>query len=176
MNRHRLGLNDRFRACIPHFFSPPDSPLTLDPLPDAPEPQARPRVTAAMVPAMENNKPYRPPFWQSRVYGEPYGDFNRQPKPHAVVKVDKPAAGGRAAAGGEDMNRHLRAASARGERTPGGGSGPGGGGSRPKSAAAAKNHGYGRPAVRGGVAEAAYNHNLAIGGKLQDLEVRRGGI
>ena len=38
-------------------------------------------------------KPYRPPFWESKVYGEPYGDFNRRPPPRAVVRVAKPAPG-----------------------------------------------------------------------------------
>jgi hypothetical protein len=55
-----------------------------------------------VVTAAEKNKPYRPPFWQSRVYGEPYGDFNRAPKPQPVVRVNTAAAGvgGGGAAGG----------------------------------------------------------------------------
>ena len=42
---------------------------------------------------MERDKPYRPPFWESKKFGEPYGDFNRVAKPKAVVVVPKPPAG-----------------------------------------------------------------------------------
>ena len=45
------------------------------------------------VPAMARDAPYRPPFWESKKYGEPYGDFNRRPPPRAVVKVAKPPVG-----------------------------------------------------------------------------------
>ena len=138
-----------------------------------PHKQARQRINPAVVPAMEKNKPYRPPFWQSKVYGEPYGDFNRQPKPQAVVRVnggDKPAAGGEAGkAGGGGLNLR-RPTSA---RIPATKAAAATAASRPKSAVAAKRQGQvGRPTQRGDgvVAEAAYNHNLAIGGKLQDLE------
>lgn len=114
------------------------------------------------MPALEK-KPYRPPFWQSKVYGEPYGDFNRQPKPQAVVRVEKPAAGGRAANARADLNNKLRPTSARDPSN------------RPRAAAAAsrpKSAAVGRPTQdrATGAAGAAYNHNLAIGGKLQDLE------
>ena len=42
---------------------------------------------------MERDKPYRPPFWESKKFGEPYGDFNRVAKPKAVVVVLQAPAG-----------------------------------------------------------------------------------
>lgn len=40
----------------------------------------------------------RPPFWQSKLYGEPFGEFNRNPP--KVVAVNDPAALGRLREGG----------------------------------------------------------------------------
>ena len=68
----------------PSFHAQPDVPSVRS--------QVRDRVKNPVVPAMEK-KAYRPPFWESKVYGEPYGDFNRRPPPRAVVRVAKPAPG-----------------------------------------------------------------------------------
>ena len=56
----------------PSFHAQPDVPSVRS--------QVRDRVKNPVVPAMEK-KAYRPPFWESKVYGEPYGDFNRRPRP-----------------------------------------------------------------------------------------------
>ena len=65
-------------------------------MPGCPDPQARrERALAPELPAMERDKPYRPPFWESKKFGEPYGDFNRVAKPKAVVVVPKPPRGSR---------------------------------------------------------------------------------
>ena len=45
-----------------------------------------------MVPAAEH-KAYRQPFWESKKFGEPYGDFNRKPPPRNVVRVAPPSPG-----------------------------------------------------------------------------------
>jgi WD40 repeat protein len=49
-------------------------------------------VKDPVVPAAEP-KAYRPPFWESKKFGEPYGDFNRKPPPRNVVRVAPPSPG-----------------------------------------------------------------------------------
>ena len=61
------------------------SPPSLTPIP-IPLHQARARVKDPVVPAPAP-KAYRPPFWESKRFGEPYGDFNREPPPRNVVRV-----------------------------------------------------------------------------------------
>ena len=60
-------------------------PSVADAHPD-PLHQARARVKDPVVPAPAL-KAYRPPFWESKRFGEPYGDFNREPPPRNVVRV-----------------------------------------------------------------------------------------
>jgi len=37
------------------------------------------------MPGAPEPKAYRPPFWQSKIYGEPFGDFNRRDPPREAV-------------------------------------------------------------------------------------------
>ena len=85
----------RARGCVPWSapsvgcsISPDVSrslPPSLTPIP-IPLHQARARVKDPVVPAPAL-KAYRPPFWESKRFGEPYGDFNREPPPRNVVRV-----------------------------------------------------------------------------------------
>ena len=72
----------------------PDSRVLLPPHPSRPtlDEQRRERARAPDIPRAED-KPFRPPFWDSKAYGEPYGDFNRAPKPKPVVFVERAPAG-----------------------------------------------------------------------------------
>ena len=95
-----VAFGTRRRPPAPTRIAPfvvPSAPRVADaPHPSlaaAPPAQVRARVKHPHVPAMARDAPYRPPFWESKKYGEPYGDFNRRPPPRAVVKVAKPPVG-----------------------------------------------------------------------------------
>ena len=84
------GVRTRTLASRARFLLVSEPP-SLTPIRN-PHHQARPRVKDPVVPAAEP-KAYRPPFWESKKFGEPYGDFNRKPPPRNVVRVAPPSPG-----------------------------------------------------------------------------------
>jgi hypothetical protein len=115
---------------------------------------------------MERHKPYRPPFWESKKFGEPYGDFNRVAKPKPVVVVAKPVAGMPTTdLKGRPVLRDNATLRASGKLSTGK---AGGAAVAPVAALAKKT---GRLSIKEEEAvDAAYRHNLAVGNRLQELE------
>ena len=126
----------------------------------------RERAHAPELPAMERHKPYRPPFWESKKFGEPYGDFNRVAKPKPVVVVAKPVAGMPTTdLKGRPVLRDNATLRASGKLSTGK---AGGAAVAPVAALAKKT---GRLSIKEEEAvDAAYRHNLAVGNRLQELE------
>lgn len=55
------------------------------------------------MPGAPEPKAYRPPFWQSKIYGEPFGDFNRRDPPRETARP-----GRKKGQGGEDYAKPYR--------------------------------------------------------------------
>ncbi|KAK3270161.1 hypothetical protein CYMTET_21428 [Cymbomonas tetramitiformis] len=122
------------------------------------EPPARKRGQNGRMPfaqqdaRKEDEKKYRPPFWQSQVHGQPYGDFNRGQG--AIGNKDRARASSARRAPPKDVpgSSSVQSASARGSQ-------------RPASASR-------QPRAAGGASEPPWQQKLATlpSGRLDSLQ------